>query len=207
MLRQNTGGCHFSGRTDLKTVSKHSSNYVSYYIHARFSFHTLLWNFRVQHGKYQLGIPHAGTERGCTLTYLSRFLALTAGIAKDIDCYSAEIRTTKHLEATTTIIIRTLQQPTRKKTTPIIAATTTCCRQAQSKPFFSGAQPSMAELASSSPVLGMQWAGPGSTEAAVSLLAAAGVSVPASPLTPPPPPPSDPDTGKKGKKKKKKKKV
>lgn len=42
----------------------------------------------------------------------------------------------------------------------------------------------MAELASSSPVLGMQWAGPGSTEAAVSLLAAAGVSVPPSPVTP-----------------------
>lgn len=116
MLRQNTGGCHFSGRTDLKTVSKHSSNYVSYYIHARFSFHTLLWNFRVQHGKYQLGIPHAGTERGCTLTYLSRFLALTAGIAKDIDCYSAEIRTTKHLEATTTIIKEHYSNRREKKT-------------------------------------------------------------------------------------------
>lgn len=79
--------------------------------------------------------------------------------------------------------------------------------QAQSKPFFADAPLSMAELASSSPVLGMQWAGPGSTEAAVSLLATAGVSVPASPMTPlpPPPPPSDPDTGKKGKKKKKKK--
>lgn len=59
--------------------------------------------------------------------------------------------------------------------------------QAQSKPFFSGAaSSSMAELASSSPVLGMQWAGPGSTEAALSLLAAAGVSVPSSPVTPQP---------------------
>lgn len=42
----------------------------------------------------------------------------------------------------------------------------------------------MVELASSFPVLGMQWAGPGSAEAAVSLLAAAGVSVPPSPQTP-----------------------
>eukprot|EP00752_Nemacystus_decipiens_P013079 g11568.t1 len=75
---------------------------------------------------------------------------------------------------------------------------------AQSKPFFADAPSIMAELASSSPVLGMQWAGSGSTEAAVSLLAAAGISVPASPLTPLPPPPSGPDTGKKSKKKKKK---
>lgn len=35
----------------------------------------------------------------------------------------------------------------------------------------------MATLASSSPVLGMQWAGPGSSDAAVSLLVAAGVAV------------------------------
>ncbi|CAN0291665.1 unnamed protein product [Scytosiphon promiscuus] len=55
---------------------------------------------------------------------------------------------------------------------------------AQSKSFFSGAPFSMTELASSGPVLGMQWAGPGSGDAAVYLLAAAGVSVPPSPQTP-----------------------
>lgn len=49
----------------------------------------------------------------------------------------------------------------------------------------------MAEMASSFPVLGMQWAGPGSAEAAVSLLAAAGVSIPPSPAMPPPPPPNE----------------
>ncbi|CAM9324867.1 unnamed protein product [Ectocarpus fasciculatus] len=64
-------------------------------------------------------------------------------------------------------------------------------QMAQSKPFFSGAPSSMAEMASSFPVLGMQWAGPGSAEAAVSLLAAAGVSIPPSPATPPPPPPNE----------------
>ncbi|CAM9461826.1 unnamed protein product [Hapterophycus canaliculatus] len=59
-----------------------------------------------------------------------------------------------------------------------------CPQPAQSKSFFSGAPSSMAEVASSGPVLGMQWAGPGSAEDAVSLLAAAGVSVPPSPQTP-----------------------
>ncbi|CAM9679754.1 unnamed protein product [Ectocarpus sp. 12 AP-2014] len=72
-------------------------------------------------------------------------------------------------------------------------------QMAQSKTFFSGAPSSMAELASSFPVLGMQWAGPGSVEAAVSLLAAAGVSIPPSPATPPPPPPNE-SSAKKGKK-------
>lgn len=125
----------------------------------------------------------------------------------------SESKTKWNVRTTTVTMTEALQTTkTTSKTTfpqaqPLFRNHATCCRQAQSKPFFSGAPPSMTELASSSPVLGMQWAGPGSTEAAVSLLAAAGVSVPVSPMTPPQPQPSGPGTGKKDKKKKKKVKL
>lgn len=48
--------------------------------------------------------------------------------------------------------------------------------QAQSKPFFKGASATMASIASSSPVLGMQWAGPGSADAAIALIEASGIT-------------------------------
>lgn len=48
--------------------------------------------------------------------------------------------------------------------------------QAQSKPFFEGSPKEMSTLASSAPILGLQWAGPGSTDAALALLVAAGAA-------------------------------
>lgn len=48
--------------------------------------------------------------------------------------------------------------------------------QAQSKSFFEGAPKDMPALASSAPVLGLQWAGPRSTDAALALLVAAGAA-------------------------------
>ncbi|CAM9745893.1 unnamed protein product [Ascophyllum nodosum] len=48
-------------------------------------------------------------------------------------------------------------------------------QKAQSKSFFEGASADMIALASSAPVLGMQWAGSGGRETAMSLLLAAGV--------------------------------
>lgn len=59
--------------------------------------------------------------------------------------------------------------------------------QAQSKPFFAGAPDALIALASSSPVLGMQWAGQGSKEAAFDLLVASGVAAAAATAAPTPP--------------------
>lgn len=72
---------------------------------------------------------------------------------------------------------------------PITTLCSTQPPQAQSKPFFSGASTSMINAASSSAILGMQWAGPACAEAVVSLLVAAGVIVKPQPQPSPQPSP------------------